>query len=418
MIKVITYGTYDMLHIGHINILSRAKAQGDYLVVGITSEDYDRSRGKLNVSQSDKQRLEAASFYLKKQLTKQEQEAVLKAHNIWIDRDWAWIYNYTQTEILEKSKILKEAWFSKEERRVLLEKGVCGKEKWIDEDLIIKELKNRKERKEYYIKIDRLWLTEDFIKSIDKSWLWWSEKMTVIERYERLNKQIEEYFNKQQKWEINSWEYINFKNFNDFINKRLKEINIHIKNWPKLTKTEANLIFSLTDNYIFNNLNIFLWKKWDKYNKLIKSLSKKEINWVEKLVKDIDIALNKMPDLKPWKDWFIFRWDKLEFWRNEEWKILEIGESNELRIFSFCANNIDDSFIWKFDKDIAVYIHWKKWKIKNISKLSMWVNFWWRVIKQIDRTNNEWIILRNSKLHIYNKKTVKNISEFYTKQIK
>ncbi len=56
---IITYGTYDMLHIGHINILKRAKAEGDYLIVGITSEDYDRSRGKLNVSQTQEKRLQA-----------------------------------------------------------------------------------------------------------------------------------------------------------------------------------------------------------------------------------------------------------------------------------------------------------------------------------------------------------------------
>ena len=59
MKKIITYGTYDMLHVGHLNILRRAKALGDYLIVGVTSEDYDRSRGKLNVSQSTKQRVEA-----------------------------------------------------------------------------------------------------------------------------------------------------------------------------------------------------------------------------------------------------------------------------------------------------------------------------------------------------------------------
>lgn len=49
MKKVITYGTYDMLHVGHINILRRSKDLGDYLIVGVTTEDYDRSRGKLNV---------------------------------------------------------------------------------------------------------------------------------------------------------------------------------------------------------------------------------------------------------------------------------------------------------------------------------------------------------------------------------
>lgn len=54
---IITYGTYDMLHIGHINILKRAKALGTKLIVGVTSEDYDRSRGKLNVIESVKKRV-------------------------------------------------------------------------------------------------------------------------------------------------------------------------------------------------------------------------------------------------------------------------------------------------------------------------------------------------------------------------
>ena len=42
MVKVITYGTYDLLHYGHIRLLERAKALGDYLIVGITSDDYDQ----------------------------------------------------------------------------------------------------------------------------------------------------------------------------------------------------------------------------------------------------------------------------------------------------------------------------------------------------------------------------------------
>ena len=58
MKKVITYGTYDYLHYGHIRLLERAKALGDYLIVGVTSEDFDRKRGKINVQQSLAQRIE------------------------------------------------------------------------------------------------------------------------------------------------------------------------------------------------------------------------------------------------------------------------------------------------------------------------------------------------------------------------
>ena len=59
MIKVITYGTYDFLHHGHIRLLERAKALGDYLIVGVTSDDYDKTRGKINVQQSLEERVAA-----------------------------------------------------------------------------------------------------------------------------------------------------------------------------------------------------------------------------------------------------------------------------------------------------------------------------------------------------------------------
>ena len=59
MIKVITYGTYDLLHYGHIRLLERAKALGDYLIVGVTADDFDKSRGKINVQQSLMERIES-----------------------------------------------------------------------------------------------------------------------------------------------------------------------------------------------------------------------------------------------------------------------------------------------------------------------------------------------------------------------
>ncbi len=59
MKRVITYGTYDLLHEGHINLLRRAKALGDYLIVGITNDSFDRERGKLNVRNNVLERVEA-----------------------------------------------------------------------------------------------------------------------------------------------------------------------------------------------------------------------------------------------------------------------------------------------------------------------------------------------------------------------
>lgn len=59
MKKVITYGTYDLLHYGHIQLLKRAKALGDYLIVGVTADSFDLNRGKINVQQSLIERIEA-----------------------------------------------------------------------------------------------------------------------------------------------------------------------------------------------------------------------------------------------------------------------------------------------------------------------------------------------------------------------
>ncbi len=46
MKKVITYGTYDLLHRGHVNLLKRAKAMGDHLVVGLSSDEFNAIKNK------------------------------------------------------------------------------------------------------------------------------------------------------------------------------------------------------------------------------------------------------------------------------------------------------------------------------------------------------------------------------------
>ena len=59
MVNVITYGTYDLLHYGHSRLPERAKALGDYLIVSVTSDTFDRERGKINVLPSLMERVEA-----------------------------------------------------------------------------------------------------------------------------------------------------------------------------------------------------------------------------------------------------------------------------------------------------------------------------------------------------------------------
>ena len=57
MKRVITYGTYDVLHYGHINLLKRARALGDYLIVGLSSDEFNEQKSKKSVL-SYKQRKE------------------------------------------------------------------------------------------------------------------------------------------------------------------------------------------------------------------------------------------------------------------------------------------------------------------------------------------------------------------------
>ena len=46
MKKVLTYGTYDLLHVGHVRLLQRAKALGDYLIVGLSTDEFNALKHK------------------------------------------------------------------------------------------------------------------------------------------------------------------------------------------------------------------------------------------------------------------------------------------------------------------------------------------------------------------------------------
>jgi len=64
MKKVITYGTYDLLHYGHIRLLKRAKALGDYLIVGLSTDEFNELKGKKSYHSYEvrKEMLEAIKY--------------------------------------------------------------------------------------------------------------------------------------------------------------------------------------------------------------------------------------------------------------------------------------------------------------------------------------------------------------------
>ncbi len=74
----------------------------------------------------DKDRLEAGSHFLKRELNPKQEKAILQAHNIWD----SWIWNYSIPELKQKVEVLQEAWFESNEIRTLLEKWICWKDKY------------------------------------------------------------------------------------------------------------------------------------------------------------------------------------------------------------------------------------------------------------------------------------------------
>lgn len=136
MIKVITYGTYDLLHHGHIRLLERAKALGDYLIVGVTADDFDKTRGKINVQQSLIERIEAVKATgLADEIIIEEYEGQkiddIKKYDVdifTVGSDWTgqfdYLNEYCEVVYLERTKGISSSELREENRAIHL--GLVG----------------------------------------------------------------------------------------------------------------------------------------------------------------------------------------------------------------------------------------------------------------------------------------------------
>ncbi len=86
MIKVITYGTFDLFHYGHLRILERAKKLGDYLIVGVSTDEFNRIKNKQCVYPYEhRAKIVEAIKYVDKVIPEEnweQKETDIKKHNI------------------------------------------------------------------------------------------------------------------------------------------------------------------------------------------------------------------------------------------------------------------------------------------------------------------------------------------------
>lgn len=132
MKKVITYGTFDLLHYGHIRLLERAKELGDYLIVGVTSDDYDKTRGKINVQQSLSERVAAVrATGLADKIIVEEYEGQkiddIKKYKVdifTVGSDWLgkfdYLNNYCNVKYLERTKGISSSELRQKDRNLTM----------------------------------------------------------------------------------------------------------------------------------------------------------------------------------------------------------------------------------------------------------------------------------------------------------
>lgn len=297
----------------------------------------------------DADRILAWEAFLWRKLTEAQKEAILKAHNIWsLDVNW----KYTQEDLMKKTRILDEAWFSVEDRRILMEKWVCGKPSISPEEVF----------RRLDFEVNEAWIPKEYLRLVEESWFTKLGKLT--------------------------WNPINLTKFyENWTKKQILDYNAIITKFVKenpywIDLLDAHLIFWYTNESFIDLMNTKLW------NKIPLIPSEQAI--VDKLRR----ALEKLPNVR-WKLTTQFRWDNRTFIWKEAWDIVEFPA------FTSCSNPPTKEF-W----DEAIYkVTINNAKAKAITRLALFPNGWYKLIKTI-RPTQESILLPWSKVKITSKKSI------------
>jgi len=387
------WGNYDIQQtqegIKEINISSFSDSESQIRNAYLRNQDKEWARKlaikQVNENQSlieniESQVLNEARENLDKEVMINEAKIMLY-EKLWISEkisDNSWGENFSKwlvdTLILDNYDLAIQVWETTSKVDEILPK----------KELDIEELVKRSVDIERQVKwLEQLWIPENFSRDLlesgllNKKFLWWD----LLRRFEAFQ---------------NKWIY-----YNTMIDNVIEDI-------PNLTREEVLLIFSYTDEILYRNLNWYMRWIWE----IVNNMTPKNIEVANRLISKLEQAINKMPNLTPWDDWFILRGDKSRWWQWNIW------DEIELKSFTSVSNNRRDIFLWwKFNNDTQISIIWKEWRVKDISSISIAVNFG-DILKQLGKRTNEWVILPNSRVKILDTLEFDNINYIDVEQTK